>query len=106
MPEMIDRALFEELTQTGALKISPEEGELLRAELNEQLSVIRQLESIPLSDVHHPVVHGNPYPPEIRCGLREDVRHPFAAPEEILLQAPVSKDGYFVSPDVPHIKLA
>ena len=106
MAEAVSRTLFQELAKTGALDLPPEEGEMLRAELNEQLEVVRQLESIPLDETLPPVIHGNPYPPEIRCGLREDVRHPFAAPEEILLQAPVSKDGYFVSPDVPHIKLA
>lgn len=106
MTGLIDRALFEELAQTGALQMTADESESLRAELNRQLSVIRQLEAVPLSELHHPVIHGNPYPPDIRCELREDIPHPFEVPEEILAQAPVSKDGYFISPDVPHIKLA
>ena len=105
MAEAVSRTLFQELAKTGALNISPEEGEMLRTELNEQLEVIRQLESIPLEETLPPVVHGNPYPSEIRCELREDEWKPFADPAEIIAQAPLSREGYIVSPDVVHIKL-
>ncbi len=105
MTERVSRTLFQELAKTGALNISPEESETLRAELNEQLEVIRQLESIPLDETLPPVIHGNPYPPEIRCELREDEWEPFAYPSEIIAQAPLSREGFIVSPDVAHIKL-
>ena len=105
MAEAVSRTLFQELAKTGALDLPPEESELLRAGLNEQLEVVRQLESIPLDETLPPVVHGNPYPPEIRCELREDEWRPFADPAEIIAQAPLSREGYIVSPDVVHIKL-
>ena len=105
MAEAVSRNLFQELAKTGALDLTPGEAELLRAELNEQLEVVRQLESIPLDETLPPVIHGNPYPPEIRCELREDEWKPFARPAEITAQAPLSREGYIVSPDVVHIKL-
>ena len=105
MTKPVDRKLFDELAKTGALKISPEEAEPLLNELNEQLSVIHQLEAIPLEDAIRPVIHGNPYPPEIRCELREDEWKPFPSPAEIIAQAPVSREGCVVSPDVVHLRL-
>ena len=105
MTERVSRTLFQELAKWGALNIPPEEGETLRAELNEQLKMIEQLDAIPLDGELPPVVHGNPYPPEVRCELREDEWIPFSASGEILAQAPLSRDRYIVSPDVVHIKL-
>lgn len=105
MIERVSRTLFHELAKIGALNLTPEESEMLRSELNEQLEVIGQLESIPLDQTLPPVVHGNPYPPEVRCGLREDEWKPFANFSEIIDQAPLSREGYIVSPDVAHIKL-
>lgn len=101
----VDKKLFEELAQTGALKIPPDEAESLLDELNDRLTVIHQLETIPLEDAVRPVVHGNPYPPEIRCELRKDEWIPFAAPAEIIDRAPHSEEGYIVSPDVVHLSL-
>ena len=52
------------------------------------------------------VVHGNPYPQEIRIPLREDVWTPFENVDGILAEAPRTQDGYIVAPDVPHQKLS
>ena len=105
MTERVNRALFEELAKTGTLNIPPEEGEMLRVGLNEQLEVIGQLEAIPLDRDLPPVIHGNPYPPEVRCELREDEWMPFEHPSEIVAQVPLSRDGYIVSPDTVSEKL-
>lgn len=105
MTELVDKGLFEKLAKTGALKLTPEECISLRTELNEQFTVIRQLEAIPLEETLRPVVHGNPFPPDIRCGLREDEWKPFDDPAEIISQAPLSRDGYIVSPDIRSEKL-
>ena len=105
MAEAVSRTLFQELAKTGALDLPPEEAELLRAGLNEQLEVVRQLESIPLDEMLLPVIHGNPYPPEVRCELREDEWRPFEHPSEIIAQVPLSRDGYIVSPDTVSEKL-
>ena len=102
---MIDIALFDELAKTGELKLTPEERSSLRMELNEVFSVIRQLEAIPLDETIRPVIHGNPYPAEIRCPLREDERMPFENFPEIIMQAPLTRDGCIISPDIVHEKL-
>ena len=106
MKETVGRTLFDELAKTGALKIPPGEAEALRAELNAQLEVIRQLNSIPLDAALPPVVHGNPYPPEIRCTLREDEWTPFGNPGEIIAQFPLSREGYAVSPETTTVELS
>ena len=102
---VITKADFAALTRTAAINLSDEEAEQLRMEMNRQMGIIRQLESIPLEEGLAPVIHGNPYPEEIRCELRVDEIHPFDNAARILTQAPRSKDGYFVSPDVPHQRI-
>ena len=106
LKELISKEIFEELAQTGRIGYSPEEAEMLRREMNRQMDVIRQLESIPLDEELPPVIHGNPYAPEIRCELRDDAWKPFDDPERIISQAPVHRDGYIVSPDVIHQKIS
>ena len=105
MDETIDKQIFEELLMTGRISVGPEEEERLRRELNRQMSVIRQLESIPLDEAVRPVIHGNPFPEAIRCGLREDEWKLFDNASGIVEQAPLSGNGYFVSPDVEHQKI-
>ncbi len=100
MEEAVSKTLFCELAKTGALALSPDEGEELRAELNGQLDVLRQLESIPLDESLPPVIHGNPYPPHIRCELRADEWNPFETPEFIIAQAPLVREGFIVSPEI------
>ena len=85
--------------------MDPEEAESLRFEMNRQMDVIRQLEAIPLEEKVRPVIHGNPYPQEIRCELRDDIMKPFANSDAIIGEAPLSRDGYIVSPDVAHQKI-
>ena len=105
MKEMIDQELFDELAQTGEIGMTPGEAEEIRRKLNRQMDVIRQLESIPLDEMLSPVIHGNPYPPDVRCGLRADVPAPFENAAEIIAQAPRRQDGYIVSPDVEHQRI-
>lgn len=103
--DVIGNDMFFELVQTAAIDLQPDEAEALRNELNRQMVIIRQLESIPLDENIFPVIHGNPYPSEIRCGLRADEWIPFDQPESIVFQAPLSRDGYIISPDVPHQRI-
>ena len=102
---VITKEAFSALARTAAIELSEEEAEQLRAEMNRQMGIIRQLETIPLDEELAPVIHGNPYPAEIRCELRADEVIPFHNAAEIPTQAPRSKDGYFVSPDVPHQRI-
>lgn len=104
--QFIDDTLFQNLMQTAALKLSAEEAALLKKELNNRMKIIRQLDSVPLPEEIEPVIHGNPYPPQIRCELREDICAPFDNASEITTQAPAVLDGYIVSPDVPHRRIA
>ena len=105
MDEVIGKELFDELARTGGLSLSAEESRDLRDEMNRQMEIIRRLEAIPLDAHLKPVIHGNPYPQDIRCGLREDDQIPFPDPADIIGQAPLSREGYIVSPDVPHQKI-
>lgn len=105
MDEVISREIFDELVLTGRIWLNTEEAETIRAEMNRQMKVIRQLEAIPLDESLAPVIHGNPYPASVRCGLREDEPHPFENAAAIIAQAPRSKDGYIISPDVQHQKI-
>ena len=105
MQEVIGKETFDELVRTGRIGTDPEEAEALRLEMNRQMDVIRQLEAIPLEDMVRPVIHGNPYPEALRCGLREDIVKPFENVSAIIHEAPLSRDGYIVSLDVAHQKI-
>ncbi len=105
MDEVIDKRTFETLAAAGGIELTAAEAEDLRREINRQMSVIRQLEAIPLDDDIRPVVHGNPYPEAVRCGLREDIICPFENISGIIGQAPTARDGYFISPDIEHRKI-
>ncbi len=105
MDEIIDKKTFAELAAAGGIELTAGEAEDLRCEMNRQMNVIRQLEAIPLDDEIRPVVQGNPYPADIRCALREDIPCPFDRSAEIIAQAPLSRDGFIISPDVPHQKI-
>ena len=85
--------IFNRLVQTAALKLSADEAAQLLADLNDQLKIIRQLEAIPLPQGIDAVIHGNPYPQEIRCELREDEWIPFENTAEITAQAPLLQDN-------------
>lgn len=105
MDEVITKEIFEELVLTGRLQLDADEAEHLRSEMNLQMHMIRQLEAIPLDGSLPPVIHGNPYPPQIRCALREDEIRPFEDAAAITAQFPKSRDGYIVSPDIEHRKI-
>ena len=87
------------------MTLSSEEADRLFQDLNEMMRIVRQLDSIPLPETVTPVIHGNPYPAEIRCELREDIWIPFGSPEDIITQAPASRDAFIISPDIPHQRI-
>ena len=105
MQEVISKEIFTELVRTGRIGLAPDEAESLRFGMNRQMDVICQLEAIPLGETVNPVIHGNPYPKAIRCELREDIVKPFENASAIVGAAPLSCDGYIVSPDVTHRKI-
>ena len=97
--------LFNHLVELAALELSEEEAEYLRQELNNQMKAIEELEAIPLSEQTPITSHGVPYSPQITPAARKDDWVACPNPEEIIAQAPETKDGYVIVPDIPHTDL-
>ena len=97
--------LFEQLVQLAALELSPQEAEILRQELNNQMKAIDELEAIPLDDSTPITSHGVPYTPEITPQTRSDEWIACPNPQDIIAQAPEAEDGYVIVPDIPHTDL-
>lgn len=104
--EPITPELFQHLVELAAMELSPEEGEYVRRQLNNQLKAIHELEAIPLDENIQITLHGVPYTPESSPAIRSDTWAPYPHPEEILAQAPDTVDGYFVVPEIPHTELS
>lgn len=105
MPDPITPEIFRHLVQLAALELSPEEGEYLRRELNNQLKAIGELEAIPLDPNAQPTSHGVIYTPESTPPIRNDTWQPSPNPAAILAQAPESDAGYIVVPEISHTAL-
>lgn len=105
MNEEIDPPLFKHLAELAALELDEKESEYLRAQLNNQLKAIHELEEIPLEEHIKASSHGIPYTSDIAPPPRPDEHIPYPAPEEILNQAPDTDEGYIVVPDIPHEEL-
>jgi aspartyl/glutamyl-tRNA(Asn/Gln) amidotransferase C subunit len=97
--------LFNHLVDLAALELSHKEAEYLRQELNHQMKAIDELEAIPLDEETLITSHGVPYSAEITPGARSDQWIACPNPEEILAQAPDTKDGYVIVPDIEHTDL-
>ncbi len=103
--EQITPQVFEHLVDLAALDLDEEEAEYLRRELNNQLSAIRELETIQLPDDLTSAAHGVPYPSERRQALRPDRHEPFGGSAEILALAPQLDEGCVIVPEIPHTTL-
>lgn len=101
MAEEITREIFDHLVVLAALALEESEAEYLRAELNNQLQAIHELESIELDEGVEITSHGVPYTKAIRPALREDIIDPCKEAEDILDQAAEVRDRYIVVPDIP-----
>jgi aspartyl/glutamyl-tRNA(Asn/Gln) amidotransferase C subunit len=105
MTDSISKETFDHLVTLAALELEPEEAEYLRAQLNNQLKAIHELEAIPLDQSTPLTSHGVPYTPDITPPAREDEWKPYPAPQDIIAQAPETDDGYIVVPEIPHTEL-
>lgn len=105
MTDSITPEMFAHLVNLAALELSPEEGEYIRQQLNNQLKAIHELAAIPLDDSLPLTSHGVPYTAAISQPPREDAWLPAPNPAEILAQAPQFDEGYIIVPDIPHAKL-
>lgn len=106
MTESITPELFAYLAKLAAFELPFEEAEYLRAQLNNQLNSVRELEAIPLEESIEISLYGVPFTPEISSKPRNDDWQPFPDASEILAQAPEVEDGYFVVPEIPHTELS
>jgi aspartyl/glutamyl-tRNA(Asn/Gln) amidotransferase C subunit len=97
--------LFDHLVELAALELAEEEAEYLRRELNNQMKAIEELEAIPLGDETPITSHGVPYSPQITPEPRSDEWIACPNPDEIIAQAPETKNGYVIVPDIPHTEL-
>ncbi len=102
MTDEISPELFHHLVELAALELSPEEGEYLRRQMNNQLVAIRELVSIPVDDEIPIVARGITYTPEMMSPIRKDEWFPFSEPGRLIDQAPEADDGYIVVPEIPH----
>jgi aspartyl-tRNA(Asn)/glutamyl-tRNA(Gln) amidotransferase subunit C len=106
MSDSITPEMFNHLVGLAALELSPQEGEYLRQQLNNQLKVINELAAIPLDDSVPVAAHGVSYTMANSQPPRTDEWLPFEHPERIIAQAPrKSEDGYIIVPDIPHTNL-
>lgn len=105
MSDSIDRETFDHLVGLAALELDEAQAEYLLRELNHQLTAIHELAAIPLDDSVPASLHGVAYTPGTSAALREDTWLPHAEPAEIIKQAPETREGYIVVPDIPHTTL-
>jgi len=103
--QVITQELFDHLVGLASLELSQEEAEYLLQELNNQLKAIDELAAIPLGGEINITTHGVPYTSQISPDARDDQWQACPNPEDILAQAPETRDGYVVVPDIPHTDL-
>ena len=103
--EVITREIFEHLVALAELELRADEAEYLRAELNDQLKAIRELESIDVPDDTPITSHGVPYSEATRPRLREDRIEVCPEADDIVRGAPDVDDRYIVVPEIPHEEL-
>jgi aspartyl-tRNA(Asn)/glutamyl-tRNA(Gln) amidotransferase subunit C len=105
MTDPITPEIFAHLVRLAALELSPEEGEYVRRQLNNQLKAIRELEAIPLDPNAAITSHGVPYTVATSPAPRADEWLPYPNVADLLAQAPLLDERYIVVPDIPHTTL-
>ena len=105
MSDLITPEIFSHLVHLAALELSPEEGEYVRRQLNNQLKAIRELEAIPLEAGLTVTSHGVTYGIETSPQPRPDEWIAYPDVAELLAQVPQAEDRYIVVPDIPHTTL-
>jgi aspartyl/glutamyl-tRNA(Asn/Gln) amidotransferase C subunit len=105
MTDTITPETFAHLVQLAALELTAEEAAYLRAQLNNQLKAIHELEAIPLEQDTPVNLHGVSFTPLLSPAARQDDWAPYPQPTSILAQAPETDEGYIVVPEIPHTQL-
>lgn len=102
MPDEISPELFAHLVDLAALELTPDEGDYLRRQMNNQLKAIKELVSIPLDSEIVVASHGIAYSPEIAAKNRKDEWSAYPNPDMLLKQAPEVENEYIIVPEIPH----
>lgn len=101
VPRISDE-VFRHLVNLAQLELDDEAADYLKAQLNAQLDVIRQLDAIEVDESVPISSHGVPYAPDDRGPLRADEVNVSRLSDEILANAPETEGRYIVVPDIPH----
>lgn len=91
----IDDQLIEKLATLARLEFNPQEKEQLKVDLEKMIAFIGKLGEVDTASVE-PLIHLND---EVNV-LREDVVDETSTHEEVMLNVPVSRDGYISVPMV------
>lgn len=102
MSDEMTPELFRHLVELAALELKNDEAEYLRHQMNNQLKVIQELVSIPVSPDLPIASHGVPYTASISASARLDELHSYPDPGKLIAQAPETDDGYIIVPEIPH----
>jgi len=105
MSDPISPEVFNHLVQLAALELDPAEAEYLRQQMNNQLKAIDKLDAIPLDEELPITTHGVQYTPQITPPIRLDEWIACQNPDEILAQAPQTKNRFVIVPEIPHTEL-
>ncbi len=105
MSDPITLEIFHHLVHLAALELSPDEGEYILRQLNNQLKAIHELEAIPLDADIAITSHGVSYTAQTSPAPRPDEWIPYPDVDELLAQAPQVENRYIVVPDIPYTTL-
>lgn len=105
MIEEIDETVFQHLVELAALELTGEEALYLRQQLNQQLRVVHEMDSMQISSDVKTNPHGIAYTETNSAPIREDVLEPGKKPLDLASIAPQFEDGFIIVPEIPHTKL-
>jgi aspartyl-tRNA(Asn)/glutamyl-tRNA(Gln) amidotransferase subunit C len=91
----IDEATVKRIAHLARLRISTQEAQSLKRELNGILAWVEELNAIPTDDVE-PMAHAG----AAQLRMRTDVVNDGGRPADIVKNAPKSEDGFFLVPKV------
>ena len=105
MKEEINSQVFDHLVSLAALKLTSQEAEYLRGQMNQQLQVIHEMEQIPIEEELEISSHGVALTPANSSGLREDEIDPLKPKLNLEKIAHDVKDNFIIVPEIPHHKI-
>jgi aspartyl-tRNA(Asn)/glutamyl-tRNA(Gln) amidotransferase subunit C len=91
----IDEATVKRIAHLARIRISTQEAQSLKRELNGILAWVEELNAIPTDDVE-PMAHAG----AAQLRMRTDVVTDGGRPADIVKNAPKSEDGFFLVPKV------